>query len=158
MKIFLASDHAGFAPKESLKPFLISLGHEVTDCGALTFDETDDYPDFVSSCAEKVAKHSGSFGIIFGASGQGEAMSANRVRGVRCAVYYGPASRVQKDVEGRELDLITSVREHNDANMLSLGARFITEEEVRSAVISFLNTEFLGGERHARRIQKLDAV
>lgn len=158
MKIFLASDHAGFALKESLQPFLASLGHEVVDCGALALDDADDYPDLVLPCAQKVKDTPGSLGIIFGASGQGEAMMANRVRGIRCAVYYGPASGAQKDAEGRELGLIASVREHNDANMLSLGARFITEEEAKIVVTSFLNTEFIEGERHVRRIQKLDAV
>jgi ribose 5-phosphate isomerase B len=157
MKIFLASDHAGFALKESLRPFLASLGHEVVDCGALALDDADDYPDFVLPCAQKVKDTPGSFGIIFGASGQGEAMMANRIPGVRAGVYYGTANSSQKDMEGNELDMIESLRTHNDANILSLGARFLTEDEARRAVVKFLDTKFLGGERHVRRIEKLDA-
>lgn len=157
MNIFLASDHAGFALKENVKEYLASLGHDVTDCGAVLFDEADDYPDVVFPCAKSVASTPGSFGIIFGASGQGEAMTANRIKGARAVVYYGPASGRQKDAEGNELSLIDSVRMHNDANILSLGARFLTAEEAREAVVQFLESPFSGSERHVRRIQKLDA-
>lgn len=155
MNIFLASDHAGFSLKETLKPFLDSLGHEVVDCGAYQHDDSDDYPDMILPCAKKVAEHPGSFGIIFGASGQGEAITANRVPGIRAVVYYGDVSTTQKDTGGKELGLIASTREHNDANILSLGARFITEEEAQRAIVEFLSTAFSGDERHMRRIQKL---
>ncbi len=157
MKIFIASDHAGYALKEVLKPFIQSLGHDVTDYGADTFNEGDDYPDFVLPCARSVASTPGSRGILLGASGQGEAMTANRVKGVRAVVYYGRASGVQKDAEGNELGLIESARMHNDANTLSLGARFVREEEAKEALAQFLTTPFSGSERHLRRIQKLDA-
>jgi ribose 5-phosphate isomerase B len=156
MKIFIASDHAGFVLKESLKEHITSLGHDVTDCGAHVFDEADDYPDFVLPCAKSVANTPGSFGIILGASGQGEALAVNRIKGVRAVVYYGEASGVQKDVEGKELGLIESTRMHNDANVLSLGARFLTEEDAKGAVTRFLETPFSGSERHVRRIQELD--
>ena len=154
MQLFIATDHGGFALKESLKPYLASLGHEVEDCGAFTLDASDDYPDFITPCAEKVARTPGSMGIIIGGSGQGEAMAANRVKGARAAVYYGEAPRTQTDTDGKAIDIITSMRDHNDANMLSLGARFLTEEEVRLVIARFIETPFSGNERHARRLAK----
>ena len=96
--------------------------------------------------------------IVIGASGQGEAIVANRFKGVRCALYYGPASRTQIDMGGKELDIILSAREHNNANALSLGARFITVDEAKQIVEKWLETGFSGEERHARRIQKIDEV
>ena len=154
MKLYIATDHGGFALKESLKPYLASLGHEVEDCGAFTLDASDDYPDFITPCAEKVASTPGSMGIIIGGSGEGEAMAANRVKGVRAAVYYGEVSRTQTDIDGKAIDIITSMRDHNDANILSLGARFLTEEEMRSAIARFIETPFSENERHARRLAK----
>lgn len=155
MTIYLAADHAGFELKNSLIPWLIELGYTVEDCGASTLDTNDDYPDYVTLCAKKVAENKESFGIVLGASGQGEAMAANRVPGIRAAVYYGNPAKMQTDVEGNELSLLASVRLHNNANVLSLGARFISEEEVKTAVQTFLATSFEGGERHMRRIEKL---
>lgn len=155
MTVFIAADHAGYELKEKLKPFLASLGHEVEDCGAFSFDGGDDYPDVAVPCADRVAAAPGSFGIVIGASGQGEAMAANRVRGARAAVYYGPAARAQTDAEGGALDIIASARAHNDANILSLGARFLSEGEAQEAVRAFLATPFSGSERHVRRIGKL---
>ena len=108
-------------------------------------------------CAEKVANNAGSFGIVIGASGQGEAIAANRIAGVRAAVYYGPVSKEQTDATGAELGLIESVRLHNDANVLALGARFLEEADALAAVQTFLATPFSGDERHLRRIQKLNA-
>lgn len=154
MTIYLASDHAGFALKEVLKTYLLGLNHRVEDCGAFEEDADDDYPDYVLPCARHVASDEGSFGIIIGASGQGEAMTANRVPGVRTAVYYGPASASQTDANGISLDMIESVRTHNDANILSLGARFLTEEEAKQVVMQFLTTPFSNDERHLRRIRK----
>jgi ribose 5-phosphate isomerase B len=153
-KLYIAADHGGFALKEALKPHLVSLGYEVEDCGAPSLNTEDDYPDVIRPCAEKVAKDSGSRGIIIGASGQGEAMVANRVQGVRAAVYYGPAQTTQTDSEGFSLDIITSARLHNHANILSLGARFISEEEAKQAVESFLGTAESQDVRHLRRIAK----
>lgn len=154
-KIFIAADHAGYALKEALKPFLSGLGHEVEDCGAFSLDPNDDYPDFMLPCARKVAATPGSFGITIGASGQGEAMAPNRVPGVRAAVYYGAPASTQTDAGGAVLSMIESVRAHNDANVLSLGARFLTEDEAKEAVRVFLATPFSGEERHMRRIEKL---
>ena len=153
-KVYLASDHAGYELRQALVSYIGALGHEVEDLGAHHFDASDDYPDFITPCAKKVAGEPGSFGIILGASGQGEAMAANRIPGVRAAVFYGAPASSQTDAGGRELDLIQSVREHNDANMLALGARFVTEEEAKEAVRAFLSTPFSGEERHVRRLNK----
>lgn len=157
MKIYFASDHAGFGLKDKLIAFVRSLGNEVEDCGPSALKEGDDYPDYVLPCAKKVAAEQGSFGIVIGASGQGEAMAANRVKGVRAAVYYGEAFGEQADANGNILNLIQSTRAHNDANVLSLGARFLTQAAAENAVKMFLETPFSGDERHSRRIAKLDA-
>ena len=98
----------------------------------------------------------GTRAITIGASGQGEALVPNRYKGVRAIVYYGPAAHPQVDASGKELDIIASSREHNDANVLSLGARFLTEEEAKEAVKRWLQTPFGGGERHARRVRMID--
>lgn len=145
-KIYIGSDHAGYELKELLKTYLSSLNNEVEDCGAFTLDSEDDYPDFIQPVAEKVAQNPESFGIILGGSGQGEAMCANRTAGIRASVYYGGT-----------LDMIKVTREHNNANILSLGARFITEEEAKQAVSLFLTTKFSDEPRHLRRITKLDS-
>jgi len=157
MKVYFAADHAGFGLKQSLIPFVRDMGFEVEDCGPASLQDGDDYPDFVLPCARKVSETSESFGIVIGASGQGEAMAANRVKGVRAAVYYGEAFGSQNDAQGNILNLIQSVRAHNDANVLSLGARFVTDAAAKSAVKMFLETPFSNGEHHARRIAKLDA-
>lgn len=154
MTIYLASDHAGFALKEVLKVFLLEQEYRVEDCGAFEEDQDDDYPDYVLPCARHIAGDEGSFGIIFGASGQGEAMVANRISGVRAVVYYGKASTSQLDASGASLDMLQSARMHNNANVLSLGARFITEEEAKEAVKQFLTTAFSNDPRHSRRLAK----
>lgn len=153
-KVYLASDHAGYELKAALASYIGTLGYEAEDLGAHTLDPEDDYPDFVIPCAERVAGEPGSFGIVIGGSGQGEAMAANRVRGARAAVYYGAPNTSQTDAEGQELSLIASVRAHNDANILSLGARFMDEQEAKGAVQTFLSTAFSGDPRHVRRISK----
>ena len=145
MRIFIGSDHAGFELKQKLISFVESLGYEVIDKGAFAFDEHDDYPDFIVPVAKEVAKDPSSRGIIIGGSGQGEAIAANRVKGARAAVFYGGP-----------LDIVELSREHNDANILSLGARFVSEGEAETAVQLWLETEFSGDERHARRIKKID--
>lgn len=154
MKVYLASDHAGFKLKEALILYLRELGYGTEDCGAFEEDASDDYPDYILPCARHVARDPGSFGILFGASGQGEAMAANRIPGVRAAVFYGSSSVSQIDAEGSALSIIESARAHNDANVLSLGARFISEEEAKRAVELFLATPFSGDSRHLRRIKK----
>jgi ribose 5-phosphate isomerase B len=145
MRIYIGADHAGFSLKNSLKIFLESEGHEVIDKGAYLMDEHDDYPDVVFPVVHAVASEPGSFGVVIGGSGQGEAITANRVRGVRAVVFYGS-----------RLEIVPLAREHNDANVLSLGARFIDEGEAIEAVKLFLSTTFSGDERHVRRIEKLD--
>lgn len=145
-KIFVASDHAGFELKNALKDFLLAQGHEIEDCGPAALDPHDDYPDYVLPCAQKVAQQDGSVGIIIGLSGQGEAIAANRVRGARAAVYYGGPEEV-----------LTLSRQHNNANILSLGAKFVTLEAAQDAVEIWLNTDFSADERHVRRIHKVDA-
>jgi ribose 5-phosphate isomerase B len=144
--IYIASDHAGFELKNILKDFLIAQGHMVEDCGPATLDPGDDYPDYVLPCAQKVAQTKDSFGIVVGLSGQGEAMAANRIVGARAAVYYGFAEEV-----------LTLSRQHNNANMLSLGAKFVTPQAAQEAVQLWLATPFAGDERHVRRAAKLDA-
>jgi ribose 5-phosphate isomerase B len=146
MKIYLATDHAGFELKEKIKHYLKEQGYEVSDEGAFAYNETDDYPDFIKMAAKQVASNPDeSRAIIFGGSGQGEAVVANRLRGVRAAVYYG----------GNE-EIIQLSRLHNNANVLSLGARFVTEEEARRVIHLWLSTDFSGEERHVRRINKID--
>jgi ribose 5-phosphate isomerase B len=154
MHVYVASDHAGFSLKEKLMLHMRELGYVVEDCGAFEEDPEDDYPDFILPCARHVANDEGSFGVILGASGEGEAMAANRISGIRAAVYYGPAQHVQTDAAGNRLDVVESARKHNDANILSLGARFMSDEEAKDAVARFLATPFEGDERHMRRIRK----
>ena len=159
MKIYIGSDHAGFELKEKLKVYLeeLELNYKVVDKGAFKFDKDDDYPDFINLVAIDVAGNEGSFGIILGGSGQGEAMCANRVEGARACVFYGPKEAVASvDVMGREradtFEIIKLVREHNNANILSIGTRFVTEDEAKFAVELFLNTKFSEEERHIRRL------
>ena len=144
MKIHLATDHAGLELKEKVKLYLLNLDHEVIDHGAYEYDALDDYPDFIFPCANAVSNDPESKGIILGGSGQGEAMAANRVKGVRAAVFYnGPD------------EIIKLSRQHNNANILSLGARFMSEEEMYKIIEVWLSTDFEFG-RHQRRIEKLD--
>jgi len=159
MKIYLAADHAGFALKHALAQYIGTLGHEVEDCGAFELDPGDDYPDFIAPCAQKVAADEGSRGIVIGGDGQGEGMVANRVKGVRAAVFYGGAhAPAGLDREGHpavdEFDVVRLSRKHNNANVLSLGARFVSGEQAVGALRVFLDTPFSDDPRHARRIAK----
>lgn len=156
MKILVGSDHAGFGLKEKLKVYLTELGHEVVDKGAYEYNETDDYPDFIIPLAREISQHPNELkGIIFGGSGQGEAMAANKFSGVRAAVYYGARQSI---VQEEGTSIIQVSREHNDANVLSLGARFITEEEMKHAVKEWLDTSFVPDERHKRRLAKMARI
>jgi ribose 5-phosphate isomerase B len=146
MKIFIGADHAGFKLKEKLIPFLMDLGYEVVDKGAFTYNEDDDYSDFVEPVAEAISSDTEAKGIVIGGSGEGEAMATDRFPHVRTALWYGGT-----------LEPLKLSREHNDANILSLGARLITEEEALEAVKLWLATPFSGDERHVRRINKFDA-
>lgn len=145
MKIYIASDHAGFEMKRELIPFLLKNGFEVVDFGPMTYVHEDDYPDYVSKVAEKVSKELLTQGIVIGWSGQGEAMVVNRFPNIRAAVYYGGTKHV-----------LTLSREHNDANILSIGAHFVTNQEAKEAVLLWLQTSFSNDERHIRRIKKIE--
>lgn len=142
--IYIASDHAGFELKGLLASHLKSRGYEVEDLGPYKYDKSDDYPDWIYPCAVKVAQNQPQAqGIVLGFSGQGEAMVANKVKGIRAAVYYGG-----------DLEIIRLSKEHNNANVLALGAGFLTPKEAEAAVDFWLEIGF-AGERHARRINKI---
>jgi ribose 5-phosphate isomerase B len=163
MKIYLGTDHAGFELKEKVKEFLTEKGYTVEDCGAYAYNKDDDYPDFVSKVGEAVSQNPEDRGIIFGGSGQGEAMLANKYPGVRAALFYSPrhpagASDIQGRISSDPYEMIVLVRKHNDANVLSLGARLLSEEESLHAVELFLTTDFSGEERHKRRIEKMTII
>ena len=149
MTIYFATDHAGFALKETLVPYVRDvLRYDVVDCGAYEHSPLDDYPEFIKKAGEAVSKGGDDArAIILGGSGQGEAMVANKYPHVRATVYYGGAR-----------DIITLSREHNNANMLSLGARFVSEDEAKEVVALWLQTQFGGDERHVRRIAHIDIV
>jgi ribose 5-phosphate isomerase B len=150
MKIYVATDHAGFLLKETVRKYLEEKGHEVYDCGALTLEGGDGYPEYMARAAENVQKdamHAPAIAVIFGGSGQGEAIVANRYRHVRAILYAGG-----------NLELIKLGREHNDANVLSIGARFVTEAEAILAIELFLSTPFSHEERHADRINQIEEV
>ena len=141
--IYIASDHAGFELKKQILEHLKKTDQEVQDCGPLVLDPADDYPDFVIPCAQKVAQNPGSMGIILGRSGNGEAMAANKVKGIRAALFYGTHE-----------EIVRLAREHNNANVLSLGAQFLTIDQVKRAIDLFIETKFEGG-RHQRRVDKI---
>lgn len=145
--IYLGADHAGFELKEEIKQYLKKQGTECEDLGAFALNPEDDYPDFIVPVAKAVARDpERSRGIILGGSGQGEAITANKIKGIRAAVYYGGS-----------LDVVKLSRAHNNANVLSLGARFLTAEQAKEAVKLWLGTPFEGG-RHERRIEEIKEI
>ncbi|MFT5281081.1 MAG: ribose 5-phosphate isomerase B [Flavobacteriaceae bacterium] len=145
MKIHLATDHAGFKMKEDIKLYLKKLDYEVVDHGAFSYNPEDDYPEFIKLAAQSVSDNPFDKAIIFGGSGQGEDMVAGKYTNIRSAVYYGGP-----------LEIVRLAKEHNNANILSLGARFMSHEEAQEAVQIFLETEFSGEERHIRRIENIE--
>jgi len=145
MKIFLATDHAGFDLKEKVKAFLKDKGYDVEDCGAYTFNRDDDYPDFISKAAQKVTLDPDSIGIVFGKSGAGEAIVANKIKGIRAVVGFNKES-------------VILAREHNNANIFSIGTAFAAEKEANELAMLFINTPFSNEERHARRIKKITKI
>jgi ribose 5-phosphate isomerase B len=147
MKIYIGSDHAGYELKEKLKEYIKELGYEIIDKGAFTLEPTDDYPDFIIPVAKAVATDNESFGIILGGSGEGEQIVANKIDGVRAVEYYGG-----------NLEIVKLGREHNNANILSLGARFITEDDAKDAIKIFMETPFSKEERHERRINEIKEI
>ena len=164
MKIYIGADHAGYETKKKLIAYLSELGHEVEDKGAFKYDANDDYPDFIKPVAKAVAEGHESEerrGIILGGSGQGEAICANKTPGVRAAEFYGgvvpkSAINIKGETSTDPFEIIKLARLHNDANILSLGVRFLSEDEIKFAIELFLKTKFSGDERHVRRIKKLD--
>lgn len=142
MRIHIAADHAGFELKAALVEHLVAGGHDVVDHGAGTYDAQDDYPAFCFSAGEAVVAEPGSLGIVLGGSGNGEQIAANKVKGIRAALAYNA-------------DIARLAREHNDANIVSLGGRMQSLEEAWEIVDTFLNTPFSGEERHARRIEQM---
>lgn len=163
MKIYLATDHAGFELKGKIAKFLEENGYEVEDCGPFEYDKNDDYPDFISRAAEKVSRDPQSRGIVLGGSGQGEAIVANKYKNVRCALFYAPrvvpgATDVAGSKSEDPFEMLKLTREHNDSNMLSLGARFLTEKEVYKAIMLWIEAPFTNEERHARRIEKIKKI
>jgi ribose 5-phosphate isomerase B len=146
MIVYFAADHAGFELKQTLLKYVRDeLNYTVEDCGAHTYAPDDDYPILIRKAALAVAGDPEAKAIILGGSGEGEAIEANRHSGVRAAVYYGGNPKI-----------LSLSREHNNANVLSLGARFLSSEEAQSAVKLWLLTEFSNEERHQRRITMLD--
>ena len=144
MRVYLGSDHAGYELKNLLVEHVRTLGHEPVDCGPADYDPDDDYPPFVLLAASRTAADPGSFGIVLGGSGNGEAIAANKVAGARAALAFSE-------------DTARLAREHNDANVLSLGARMYSADEAKRFVELFLATPFSHDERHVRRIGMLTA-
>ena len=144
MRVYLGGDHAGFELKQAILEHLLAVGHEPIDCGAFAYDAQDDYPAFCIAAAEKTVADPGSLGIVLGGSGNGEQIAANKVTGARAALGY---------------DLPTAIlaRQHNDANVLGLGARMHSQEAAVSIADAFVNTAFSEDPRHIRRIDMLTA-
>ncbi|OVE79347.1 hypothetical protein BVY00_00765 [bacterium G20] len=161
MKIALATDHTGFEQLKELEVHLNSLGHHCQNFGPITLKPDDDYVDFILPAAKAVASGGYERGIILGGSGQGEAMAANRIKGVRCAVFYGPAvPRKVVEASGRvshdPYEIVKLSRMHNDSNMLSLAAWFVTLADMKQVIELWLQTPFSNDHRHERRNKKLD--
>ncbi|QNF93223.1 ribose-5-phosphate isomerase [Janibacter sp. YB324] len=144
MRVHIGGDHAAFELHQELLTFLADEGHEVTDHGPFEYDALDDYPVFVIRAAQAVAADPGSRGIVLGGSGNGEQMAANKVAGIRAALCYNA-------------ELARLAREHNDAQVLSMGGRMQSVDESKEMVRVFLGTDFSGEERHQRRIDMVSA-
>jgi ribose 5-phosphate isomerase B len=142
MRIHIGSDHAGLEFKNELITHLVAKGHDVTDHGPYEYDALDDYPDFCIPCAEAVAKDASSLGIVLGGSGNGEQIAANKVKGVRAALVWS-------------IETAALAREHNNANVISLGQRLHGADFVKQLIDTFIATKFPGDERHVRRIEKI---
>jgi ribose 5-phosphate isomerase B len=163
MKIFLGTDHTGLELKNTIKKFLEEKGYQVSDCGAYEFDKDDDYPDFIGKAAQGVSETPDALGFVFGGSGQGEQMVANKYKNVRCALFYAQATPAQAvDITGKTsadpFEIIKLTRQHNLSNMLSLAVRFLSEEEAKQAVSLFLETPVSTEERHVRRVEKIKKI
>ncbi|OGN28132.1 MAG: hypothetical protein A3A33_02140 [Candidatus Yanofskybacteria bacterium RIFCSPLOWO2_01_FULL_49_25] len=143
--IYIGSDHRGYALKEKLKLWLASRGIEHEDCGALTYDKDDDYPVYAKAVGEKVASHAGNHGILICGSGEGIAIAANKIDGIRAGTCSSPEQAM------------ASVNDE-DLNVLALSADYLTEDQVHAITKAFLEARFSGAERHKRRITEIDAL
>ncbi|MEX0933082.1 MAG: RpiB/LacA/LacB family sugar-phosphate isomerase [Candidatus Pacearchaeota archaeon] len=149
-KIYISGDHAGFNLKEEIKPWLQKEGYEIREFGPYDYKKDDDYPDFIISMAKALVKDKdkNSRGLIIAGSGQGEMIAANKLKGIRAALFYGG-----------NLKIIKTTRKHNDSNILCIGARFIRDEaEVKKAIDLFLKTRFSNAGRHKRRLEKFKSL
>ena len=142
--MYLSGDHAGFKIKDRIKKYLEGKGYAVKDFSPKKYNKNDDYPDFVIPMARAMKKNSNSKGIIIAGSGMGEAIAINKLRGIRAVVYHG-----------KNLKFVKTTREHNDSNVLCMGARFVPLDEMKKAINLFLKTKFAGG-RHLRRLKKFE--
>lgn len=145
MKIYLGTDHAGFDFKEKIKEYLTQKNYDVVDCGVYEFDKNDDYPDFIGKVGENVSADINSRGIVLGKSGAGECIVANKYRGVRAFLAVNDKN-------------VKLAREHNDANVLSVGSEIVNLEEAKILINLFLETPFSQDERHVRRINKIKEI
>jgi ribose 5-phosphate isomerase B len=144
MRVYLGSDHAGYELKMHLAGHLPALGYEVVDIGPAVYDPEDDYPAYCLRTADQVVNNPGTFGVVIGGSGNGEQIAANKVPGTRAALVWNP-------------ETARLAREHNDANIVSIGARQHSIDEATALVTTFLGTDFSGNPRHARRIDEVAA-
>ncbi len=146
--IYFATDHAGFELKNKLISYVKELGYTIHDVGAHVYDAGDDYPDYINLACESVSQHKDeSVGIVLGGSGTGEAIIANKHPHMRACLFYGG-----------DMDIVKLARRHNNANILALGARFLSDDQAEEAVKIFLETEFSDEERHVRRVNKIDTL
>jgi len=147
MKIHLATDHAGYSHKNAVADWLTQEGYTLVDHGATVYDPADDFPDFIARAAMAISRNPEQRAIIFGGSGQGEAMLANRFPAVRATVLYS-----------NNPEIVQLSREHNDANVLSIGARFLSIDETKQHIWQWLHADRSDAQRHNRRIQKVAAI
>jgi ribose 5-phosphate isomerase B len=145
MKIYIGTDHAGFEFKNEIKEFLTQQGYEVIDCGALTFDKNDDYPDFIAKVGQNVSNDNNSKGIVLGKSGAGECIVANKYKNVRAFLAVNEEN-------------VKLSRTHNDANIISIGSEIVSLENAKNLIKIFLNTPFSNEQRHTRRINKIKSI
>jgi ribose 5-phosphate isomerase B len=163
VKIALSTDHAGYERLKKLKEGLELAGYACHDFGPAQFNVDDDYPDYIKPACEAILAGGCQLGIIFGGSGQGEAMAANRFNGIRCTVWYGPSVPIEAvNAEGiissDPYEILKLSKEHNDANMLSIAGRFVNDDDTLKVAIKWLNETYKNVERHQRRINKLDLL
>lgn len=161
MKIALATDHAGFERLQKIEEHLEATGHEFHNFGPPSFNPEDDYNEFVVAAAKAVLSGEYEVGIILGGTAEGEGMAVNRLLGVRCTVWYGPAVAIEAiDAEGNMSDdpyeILRLSRQHNHANVLSLAGRFVDDNIAKKAIDIWLSTPWSDEERHKRRVAKLD--